>query len=41
MLHGTPDVSVVQAIEAVLVHEPLARTFRSAGVLLGEQIMVT
>jgi uncharacterized OsmC-like protein len=41
VLLGAPDVSVVQAIEAALAHEPLARSFRSGGVLLGEQIMVT
>jgi hypothetical protein len=39
-LHGDPDVSRVQAIEAALQHDPLARSFRSGGVLLGEQIVV-
>jgi hypothetical protein len=41
VLHGDPDVSRVQAIEAALPHDPLARSFRTGGVLLGEQIMVT
>ena len=41
VLHGAPEVSAVQAIEAALPHDPLARSFRSGGVLLGEQIVVT
>ena len=41
VLHGTPGVSAVQAIEAALPHDPLARSFRRGGVLLGEQIMLT
>jgi hypothetical protein len=41
VLHGAPDVSSVQAIEAALQYDPLALSFRSGGVLLGEQIMVT
>jgi hypothetical protein len=34
-------VSPVQAIEEALKNDPLALSFRSGGVLLGEQIMVT
>jgi uncharacterized OsmC-like protein len=41
VLHGAPGVSPVQAIEAALQHDPLALSFRSGGVLLGEQIVVT
>jgi uncharacterized OsmC-like protein len=41
VLHGAPEVSPVQAIEAALQHDPLALSFRSGGVLLGEQIVVT
>jgi uncharacterized OsmC-like protein len=41
VLHGAPGVSAVQAIEAALPHDPLARSFRRGGVLLGEQIMLT
>jgi hypothetical protein len=41
VLHGTPGVSAVQAIEAALPHDPLARSFRRGGVLLSEQIMLT
>lgn len=41
MLHEAPGVSPVQGIEAALQHDPLALTFRSGGVLLGEQIIVT
>jgi uncharacterized OsmC-like protein len=40
VLHGAPDVSPVQAIEEALPHDPLALSFRSGGVLLGEQIIV-
>jgi hypothetical protein len=41
VLHGTPDVSLVQAIAAALQHDPLSLSFRRGGVLLGEQIVVT
>jgi uncharacterized OsmC-like protein len=41
VLHGAPGDSAVQAIEAALPHDPLARSFRSGGVLLGEQIILT
>jgi hypothetical protein len=41
MLHGAPGISPVQAIEAALQHDPLSLSFRSGGVLLGEQIIVT
>jgi hypothetical protein len=41
VLHGAPGVSPVQAIEEALENDPLALSFRSGGVLLGEQIMVT
>jgi hypothetical protein len=41
VLHGAPDVSRVQAIEAALPHDPLLRSFRRGDVLLGEQIVVT
>lgn len=41
VLHGTPGVSPVQAIEAALQHDPLSLSFRSGGVLLGEQIILT
>jgi hypothetical protein len=41
VLHGAPGVSPVQAIEEALQHDPRALSFRSGGVLLGEQIMVT
>jgi hypothetical protein len=41
VLYGAPGVSAVQAIEAALPHDPLARSFRSGGVLLGEQIILT
>jgi hypothetical protein len=40
-LHGSPGVSSVQAIEAALQHDPLALSFRTGAVLLGEQIIVT
>jgi uncharacterized OsmC-like protein len=39
--HGASGVSPVQAIEAALQHDPLSLSFRTGGVLLGEQIMVT
>ncbi|HEX9867706.1 MAG TPA: hypothetical protein VGC99_03755 [Candidatus Tectomicrobia bacterium] len=41
VLHGAPGVLPVQAIEAVLPHDPLSLSFRMGGVLLGEQIVVT
>jgi uncharacterized OsmC-like protein len=41
VLHGTPGVSAMQAIEAALPHDPLARSFRRGGALLDEQIIVT
>jgi uncharacterized OsmC-like protein len=41
VLHGAPGVSPVQAIEEALPHDPLALSFRSGGVLLGEQTVVT
>jgi uncharacterized OsmC-like protein len=41
VLHGSPGVSSVQAIEAALQHDPLALSFRTGAVLLGEQIIVT
>jgi uncharacterized OsmC-like protein len=41
VLHGAPGVSPVQPIEEALQHDPLALSFRSGGVLLGEQIIVT
>jgi hypothetical protein len=41
VLHGAPGVSPVQAIEEALPHDPLTLSFRSGGVLLGEQIIVT
>jgi hypothetical protein len=41
VLHGALAASSVQAIEATLQRDPLALSFRSGGVLLGEQIMVT
>jgi uncharacterized OsmC-like protein len=41
MLHGASGVPPVQAIEEALQYDPLALSFRSGGVLLGEQIMVT
>jgi hypothetical protein len=40
VLHGAPGVSPVQAIETALPHDPLSLSFRTGGVLLGEQIMV-
>jgi uncharacterized OsmC-like protein len=41
VLHGAPSVSPVEAIEAALQHDPLALSFRSGAVLLGEEIIVT
>jgi hypothetical protein len=41
VLHGVPGAPPVQAIEAALQHDPLALSFRSGGVLLGQQISVT
>lgn len=41
VLHGAPSVSPVRAIEVALQHDPLSLSFRSGGVLLGEQIIVT
>jgi uncharacterized OsmC-like protein len=40
VLYGAPGISPVQAIEAALPHDPLARSFRTGGVLLGEQIIL-
>ena len=41
VLHGAPSVVLVQVIEAALQHDPLSTSFRTGGVLLGEQIVVT
>jgi hypothetical protein len=41
VLHGTPEVLPIQAIEAALQHDPLSLSFRKGAVLLGEQIVVT
>jgi hypothetical protein len=41
VLHRTPDVSPVQAVEAALQHDPLSLSIRSGAVLLGEQTILT
>jgi hypothetical protein len=41
VLPGTPDILSRQSIEAALQHDPLTLSFRSGGMLLGEQIIVT
>jgi uncharacterized OsmC-like protein len=41
VLPGAPSAGLVQGIEAALQHDPLSTSFRTGGVLLGEQIVVT
>jgi hypothetical protein len=41
VLPGAPDISLRQSIEAALQHDPITLSFRSGGMLLGEQIIVT
>jgi hypothetical protein len=41
VLHGSPSVSPVRAIEEALQHDPLTLNFRRGDVLLSEQMIVT
>ena len=41
VVQEAPSAVLVEAIRAALQQDPLSRSFREGGVLLGEQIVVT